>query len=206
MINIFSDASCRNFGNIKGIDSYFVGNSLNYNLSSKDSCDLILESINKVDCSMGDNYLHFGEYDIRLSLGFGSLPHLNRNLRHVIDKRKLNFILENYYYLIENLPNNFKIISPLTSFQLMVMPIQYFSEKLILKYGDRFIDLFSEIVQYKLRKTTMDVRSNFKYKQYAHNPYLCDNESISTILCNRLEMAYVYEQKGNMSFGTIFIE
>ena len=206
MINIFSDAACRNFGGIKEVNSYFVGSGLTYNLSSKDSCYLILESINKIDYTNSDNYLFFGEYDIRISLGMGNLPHTNRNMKFGNIKGRINKIISNYEYLINSLPSDFKIISPITSFPLMITPIEYFTNKLMTKYGSRFIDIFSPTIDSGFSRTIRSVKNEYKSEYYSNNPYICNTENISKLLCDKLNIEFESEVKGNMQFGTIYIQ
>lgn len=206
MINIFSDAACRNFGNIKEINSYFVGAGITHNLSSKNSCDLILDNINKIDYINSDNYLFFGEYDIRLSLGMGNLPHINSTIKHYNIKGRVNQIISNYEYLINSLPSDFKIISPITSFPLMITPIENFTNKLMIKFGNRFIDIFSPIINVGLNRTIRSVKPEYKSEHYSHNPYICNTENISKLLCDKLNINFEYKVKGNMQFGTIYIQ
>jgi hypothetical protein len=207
MINIFSDASCRNFGNIAGINSYFVGTGLTHNLSSKDGCDLILDSINKVDYESDDNYLFFGEFDVRKSLGFGNLPHLRTGIRNTINKRKLNGILKNYLYLVELLPSNFKIITPISSFSLQLPSLEYFSTKLVMMFPEKIIDLSSVIINHKKRNIFLEINSIYKSEFYSDNPYICNSKNISLLFCDLIGISYLYEDKGNMhGYGTYYIE
>lgn len=207
MINIFSDASCRNFGNIKGINSYFVGTGLTHNLSSKDGCDLILDSINKIDYVNSDNYLFFGEYDVRLSMGFGNLPHQSKRLRFRTNKKLLNQIVNNYVYLINSLPIEFKIITPISSFIPEIDSLNYFSTKIITMYPNKIIDLFSNIFYYGNRSNSIEVVPEYKSKNYNQNPYICNTDSIGKLLCDTLGFDYEFEEKGNMHLlGSFYIQ
>ena len=207
MVNIFSDASCKNFGNISGVDSYFVGNSLDYNLSSKSNCDLILEKINKINHqSVEQNYLHFGEYDMRLLLGFGKFPHLNKRLSVTkLRKSKTDIFVENYIYLLNNLPNNFKIISAITSFSPSINFISYYNSNLLSKLPTNHIDIFSQMIEY--RPVLSTIKAEFKSIQYDKNPYVCNPISTSKLFCDLIGIGYLYEEKGNMyGYGTYYIE
>lgn len=207
MINIFSDAACRHFGNLKDVTSYFVGSGLTHNLSSKSNCDLIIEKINKVNFQNGENYLFFGEYDIRLSMGCGELPHLSTKLKSInVNKRRINQILNNYIYLISQLPNEFKIITPISSYPAELLSLEYFSTKLLMNFTTRVMDLNSLITLSGVNHILPKIFDNYKSEVYSHNPYICNTESISKLFCNKIGIDYNIESKGNMQFGTFYIQ
>jgi len=201
MVMIFSNAACINFGNTEGIDSCFIGNDIEYNLSSKESCNLILDKLNKnpSDKYYDSRYIHFGESTIRLLLGFNRFPHKNKRITNIsTPKSQINQIVDNYDYLIKNLPNDTKIISAVTSFPLSIPLIRYFNFKVLQKNSEKFIDIFEEMVDGNA------IKNEFKSLNYSINPYICNQKTTSNLLCKKIKMNYNYLEKGDMQNNGTF--
>ena len=172
MINVFGDSHTRIFGNVKDVNSYWLGPGRDVNLQDGE-IDLIKERIKKVNPAKSDtNYLFFGEPNVRYQLNWDH--HIFKNIpmnqvEAIVRKDYLDKVIENYKELIDNLHFETKLITPCSPYHPSIPGLKYFNKRLKEVFGDKVVDIF----QY-----TIDENDNPKMvfrRKKIDDPIHCNN-------------------------------
>lgn len=177
MINVFGDSHTRIFGNINGLNSYWLGPGRDVNLQYGE-IELIKERIKKVNPKESDtNYLFFGEPNVRYQLNwdhhiFKKIP--VNEVEPIVRKDYIDMVIKNYKELVDNLHFETKLITPCSPYQPSIPGLKYFNQRLKEEFGNSVVDIF---------KYTIDENDNPKMmfrRKNIHDP-IHPNNKLRTI-------------------------
>ena len=176
MVNIIGDSHTRSFGNLNGLNSYWLGPGRDINLQS-DKIENIKVRLDKIEPNKSDiNFLFFGEPNVRYQLGWDH--HIFKKFKisevnPIINKSYIDEVIENYYKLVDEIQFSVKILTPTTPYPPSIPAMIYFNEKLKETFGTLVVDIF---------KHTIDVNQKpkveFRRDNFSHDPIHCNDKLV----------------------------
>lgn len=202
MVNIIGDSHTRSFGNLNGLNAYYLGRGLDYNLQS-DKIGNIKSKLKMINPNTNDiNYLYFGEPNVRYQLGNDHHIFKKYKIDDVypkVDKDYLDNVVDNYRKLVDNLHFECKILTPTTTYPPSIPAMIYLVDKLKQNFGKLLVDIFSDTLNDGI------VNSKLRFENFEYDPIHC-NRNIISIFEKKVGIKFKYEQKENQSqLGTIIL-